>query len=417
MPTTVEGAQSARAADRLPRNVWVVTITSLLTDMANEMLIQLIPLYLTGVLGVKTNIVGLIEGVAETTASLLKIFAGWLSDRLGQRKWLTVAGYTFSTISRPFLYFANSWAAVLAVRFSDRVGKGIRTAPRDALVADTTPEHQRGRAFGFNRAGDRLGGALGLAMAAAIVFFVQPGHAELMRRTFQTAVLVGIIPGVASVLVLALGAHDVPITQQRERPTFSLKGFDRRFKLFLFIVVLFTLGNSADAFIIVRARERGLSVLGIMGMAITYYLVSSLSSSPAGALSDRIGRQRLMIAGWLTYALIYLGIALAGPAWQVWALYGLYGLYYGMTEGTARALVADVVPPEKRGTAYGIFNAAIGLAAFPASLIAGILWSGLLGWNGFGPSAPFFFGAGMAFLASILLAIWLPTLRQARSAA
>lgn len=408
MAALEEGARAETKRSGLPRNVWIVTLTSFFTDLANEMLIQLMPLYLTGVLGAQPSVVGLIEGVAETTASLLKVFAGWLSDRLGQRKWLTVLGYGFSTISRPFLYFANSWIAVLAVRFSDRVGKGIRTAPRDALVADATPEHERGRAFGFNRAGDRLGGFLGLGLAAAIIYLMQPGQADLMRRTFQMAVLVGIIPGVTAVLVLALGAKDVPIKGLRERPSLSLKGFDRRFKIFMAIVVLFTLGNSADAFIVVRARERGLSVLGIMAMAMTYYLVSSLSSGPAGRLSDRIGRRWLMLGGWLTYGLIYLGFALAGPAWQVWALYGLYGLYYGMTEGVARALVADIVPAAQRGTAYGVYNAAVGLAALPASLIAGILWSGVFGWSGLGPAAPFFFGAGMAFLASVLLITWLP---------
>lgn len=409
MSIAAESSRPKAQPKGLPRNVWAVTLTSFFTDLANEMMIALIPLYLTGVLGAQPSIVGLVEGIAETTASVLKVFAGWLSDRLGRRKWLTVLGYTLSTISRPFLYFASSWAAVLAVRFSDRVGKGIRTAPRDALVADATPEHQRGRAFGFNRAGDRLGGFLGLGLAAAIVLWVQPGQAELLRRTFQTAALAGIVPGVLAVLALIIGASDVPIRRVREWPTLSLKGFDRRFHIFLAIVILFTLGNSADAFIILRARERGLSVLGIMGMAMTYYLVSCLSSGRAGALSDRIGRRRLIVGGWLIYAAIYLGYGVAGAAWQIWALYGLYGLYYGMTEGTARALVADVVlEPEKRGTAYGVFNAAIGLAALPASLIAGVLWSGLLGWRGFGPAAPFYFGAAMALLASVLMVTWLP---------
>ncbi len=427
MRTSTESAHAAPQPKGLPRNVWAVTLTSFFTDLANEMMIQLIPLYLTASLGVQTSVVGLVEGVAETTASILKVFAGWLSDRLGQRKWLTVAGYTLSTVSRPFLYFAATWPAVLAVRFTDRVGKGVRTAPRDALVADVTPEHERGRAFGFNRAGDRLGGFLGLGLAAAIVYWVQATHPvltaagsgpELMRRIFQTTVLAGILPGIAAVLVLVFLAADVPIARVRERPSLSLTGFDRRFKIFLAIVVLFTLGNSADAFIVLRARERGLSVLGIMLMAMTYYLVSSLSAGRAGALSDRIGRRRLIVGGWLIYAAIYLGFALAGPAWQVWALYGLYGLYYGMTEGTARALVADVVTePEKRGTAYGVFNAAIGLAALPASVIAGVLWSGLLGWRGFGPAAPFFFGAALALVASVLMVVWLPrgTAQQAQT--
>jgi len=420
---TSGGAEWA-AARSLPRNVWAVTLTSFFTDLANEMMIQLIPLYLTGSLGARANVVGLVEGVAETTVSILKVFAGWLSDRLGQRKWLTVLGYTLSTASRPFLYFATTWPAVLAVRFSDRVGKGIRTAPRDALVADTTPEDQRGRAFGFNRAGDRLGGFFGLGLAAGIVYWVQTTHPELMttsgspelmRRIFQTAVLAGIVPGVLSVLALIIGASDVPITRVRERTALSLQGFDRRFRVFLAIVVLFALGNSADAFIVLRARERGMSILGIMAMAMTYYLVSSLCSGRAGALSDRIGRRRLMVGGWLIYAAIYLGFALAGPAWQVWVLYGLYGLCYGMTEGTARALVADVVAePAKRGMAYGVFNAAIGLAALPASLIAGVLWSGLLGWRGLGPAAPFYFGAMMALVASLLMVVWLPQEAVAR---
>jgi MFS family permease len=393
----------------LPRNVWVVTATSFLTDVSSEMVINLIPLFLANVLGVRTGVIGLIEGIAETTASLLKVFSGWLSDRLGQRKWLTVTGYALSTVAKPFLYLANTWEWVLGVRFSDRVGKGIRTAPRDALVADSIDERQRGLAFGLHRAGDTAGAVVGLSIALLVVWIAQGGGLSLARATFQRVVLVSIIPAALAVAVLALGARDVPASKtDRPVPGLSLKGFDFRFKGFLFIIILFTLGNSSDAFLILRAQERGLSVLGVMGMLVTFNTVYALISGPAGALSDRIGRRRLIVAGWLAYGLIYLGFAAAGAAWQVWVLFAFYGTYYGLTEGIAKALVADLVRPDQRGTAYGVYSAAVGLTAFPASLIAGLLWQGMGGWSGFGPSAPFLFGAALALLAVALLAWWLP---------
>jgi MFS family permease len=362
----------------VPRNVWVVTATSFLTDISSEMIINLIPLFLVNVLGVRMGVIGLIEGIAETTASLLKVFSGWLSDRLDQRKWLTVAGYALSTLAKPFLYFVNSWAWVLGVRFADRVGKGIRTAPRDALVADSVDERHRGLAFGLHRAGDTAGALLGLVIALVVVWAVQGGALSLTRTTFQSVVLISILPATLAVLVLALGAQDVPATgRRRSPPSLSLRGFDARFRGFLLIVTLFTLGNFSDAFLILRAQERGLSVLGVMGMLVTFNLVYTLVSGPAGALSDRLGRRLLIACGWLAYGFIYLGFALAGTVWQVWVLFTLYGVYYGMTEGTARAMVADLVIPDQRGMAYGVYNAAVGFAVLPASLIAGVLWQGI----------------------------------------
>jgi MFS family permease len=393
----------------LPRNVWVVTATSFLTDISSEMIINLIPLFLANVLGVRTGAIGLIEGIAETTASLLKAFSGWLSDRLGERKWLMVAGYALSTLAKPFLYVANTWAGVLGVRFADRVGKGIRTAPRDALIADSIDERRRGLAFGLHRAGDTAGALVGLVIVLVVVWVAQGGGLALTRATFQSVVLISIFPAALAVLVLALGAQDVPVIGERRRPpNLSLRSFDARFKSFLIIVVVFTLGNFSDAFLILRAQERGLSVLGVMGVLVTFNLVYTLVSGPAGALSDRVGRRLLIAGGWLAYGLIYLGFALTGAAWQVWALFVLYGVYYGTTEGTARAMVADLVSPEQRGTAYGMYNAAIGLTALPASLIAGLLWQGIGDWGGLGPSAPFFFGAVMALTAVGLLVLWLP---------
>jgi len=411
MDATTEKARR-RGWRSLPRNVWIVSITSFLTDISSEMIVNLLPLFLANVLGVTTGVIGLIEGLAETTASLLKIFSGWLSDLLGQRKWLTVAGYSLSTIAKPFLYFVTTWPGVLLVRFTDRVGKGIRTAPRDALIADSVDEDQRGLSFGIHRAGDTAGAFLGILIALGVVWLLQTGDLHLQRATFQQIVLLSIIPAVLAVLVLAFGAREVAVKREEaKRPSLSLAGLDTRFKVFLVIVVLFTLGNSSDAFLILRAQERGLSVLQVMGMLLTFNAIYAIISGPAGALSDRIGRRRLIVGGWLVYGLIYLGFALVQRGWQVWALYGLYGVYYGLAEGTAKALVADLVSADKRGTAYGVYSAAVGITAFPASLIAGLLWQGVGSWAGFGPSAPFFFGAAMALLSVALLVVWFPKFR------
>jgi MFS family permease len=410
---TIEQGKSALRS--LPRNVWVVSVTSFLTDISSEMILNLLPLFLASVLGVKTGVIGLIEGVAETTASLLKIASGWLSDRLGERKWLAVAGYGISTITKPFFYFVTSWWGVLALRFSDRVGKGVRTAPRDALVADSISEEHRGLAFGLHRAADTGGAMVGLLVALGVVWAAQSGALGLERSTFQTVVLISFVPAFLAVLTLALGAREVqvaPGTAKEEKAPLrqvSIRDvMQGPFRSFLLIVALFTLGNSSDAFLILRAEERGLSVVAILAMVATFNGVYALVSGPAGALSDRIGRRRLIVGGWLTYGLIYLGFALVGTGWQVWVLYAIYGVYYGMAEGTARALVADLVAPEHRGTGYGAYNTVVGVTALPASLIAGLLWQGVGGWDGFGPRAPFLFGAALALVAAALMWWWLP---------
>jgi MFS family permease len=392
----------------LPRNLWVVTATSFLTDISSEMIFNLVPLFLANVLRTGTAVIGLIDGLAETTASLMKIYSGTLSDRLGARKWITVAGYAISTFSKPFLYVADVWGWVLAVRISDRIGKGIRTAPRDALVADSISEEQRGLAFGLHRAGDTAGAFVGVLIAAGIVWLTERGAADLTRRTFQIAVLVSIIPAVLAVLVLALGATDTGIRSRSKVSALSMRGMSRRFKLFMLVLVLFTLGNSSDSFIILLGQNRGLSVLQILFMLTTFNLIYSALAGPFGSISDRVGRRRLIIGGWTAYGLVYLGFALSKTGWQVWVLFGLYGVYYAATEGAAKALIADLVASDQRGKAYGIYNAAIGMTAFPASLIAGLLWQGSFGWSGFGPSAPFWFGACLALLAGLLFVKLVP---------
>jgi MFS family permease len=404
----------AKRSRRLSRNVVVTTITSFLTDVSTEMIASLLPLFLANVLGVSTWVIGLIEGVAETTSSLLKGVSGWLSDRLGTRKWLAVGGYATSAFAKPFFYFATSWAAVLAIRFADRMGKGIRTAPRDALIADSTDENQRGIAFGLHRAGDTAGAMLGMIIALVVVLATQAQAISLNRETFQTLVLIGVVPAFLAVLILALGAKDTLVRPKTDTPRSDRKrlaGLTSDFKFFLLVMAVFTLGNSSDAFLILRAQERGLSVAGVLGMLISFNFVYALLSSPLGALSDRIGRRRVLTGGWLVYALLYLGFALATTSTQIWILFALYGVYYAAVEGTAKAVVADLVPPEQRGTAYGIFNAIIGLMALPASLLAGILWQGIGNWSGFGASAPFIAGSALA-LAAVVLLTWRGVVRR-----
>lgn len=391
----------------LPRNVWAVGLTSFFMDISSEMVLNILSLFLSNVLGVKTNIIGLIEGLAEATASILKLFSGWFSDKLGKRKWLAVLGYGLSAVSKPFFYNAGNWELIAGVRWIDRVGKGVRTAPRDALVADSVTRETRGLAFGFHRAMDTAGALVGILVAILVVWLMQKNALDLSKSTFQTVVLVSLLPAFLAVITLIAGAKEVPVQGQRAAPKFSLRGMGKPFLTFLMIVGIFTLGNSSDAFLVLRAQTLGATVIDILVMLAMFNLIYSLVSTPAGSLSDRIGRRRLIIGGWLVYALIYLGFAFAQAAWQVWVLYVIYGLYYGMAYGTANALVADLVPENLRGTAYGTYNAMIGILAFPASFIAGLLW------QGFGASAPFLFGGTLSLIATLLMIFWLPKVQHA----
>ena len=368
------------------------------------MIFNLLPLFLANVIGVRTVTIGLIEGLAETTSSLTKIFSGRLSDVLGQRKPITVAGYSLSAIAKPFLLLATSWVGVLAIRFADRFGKGLRSPPRDALIADSVSEERRGLAFGIHRAGDTAGAAIGLGIAIVVVAGAQGSANSLLRPTFQRLVLLSTIPAALAVIVLVLGARDIAGTGKSETGIASWKAaLNPGFKRFLLAMGLFTLGNSSDAFIILRAQERGLTVLQLLLMILSFNIIYAITSAPAGALSDKVGRRKLLLISWLVYAVIYLGLGLAADAWQVWMLFAVYGIYYGTSEGISRAFVADLVPDNQRGTAYGLYSALIGMAAFPASLLAGLLWQGLGQWSGLGPGAPFVFGSILAVIAAIVL--------------
>jgi MFS family permease len=406
--------------NRIPRNLWAVSLGSLFTDISSEMIVYLLPLFLTNVLGAKTAVIGLIEGVAESTASLTRLFSGWLSDKLGKRKALTVFGYSLSAVAKPLLLLANSWPVVLLLRFSDRLGKGIRTAPRDALVADSVKAENRGFGFGLHRAADSLGATLGLVVAAAVTYAAGPDAVTLGENTFHVVIWISILPAFLGVLSLILIARDVPIVPKPKSaveaaaipPAAGKPRLNPRLTGFFIVVALFTLGNSSDAFLVLRAQDRGLSVFHVMLALVVFNLVYTIVSMPAGLRSDRVGRGRVLVFGWLIYGLVYLGFALAGASWQIYILYALYGVYYAMVEGTARAYVADLSSPEHRGTAYGIYNTAVGIMALPASLIAGIIWQGVGDWPGLGASAPFLFGSAMAIVAVLLTVFWLPRLAK-----
>jgi len=388
-------------------NIFFLGLVSFLTDVSSEMIFTLLPLFLANVLGAAVVIIGFIEGVAESTASLLKIFSGWLSDRLGKRKSLAFIGYGLSTLAKPFMYIATTWGLVLGVRFADRFGKGVRTAPRDALVADSVSAEQRGKAFGFHRAMDTSGAALGLVLAAAVVFLLQKGTLELIQGTYQWLVLIGIIPAVLALFMFFFIREARRGTSPQSQSECLIKdskgtkaGLDNRFKLFLGIMFVFTLGNSSDVFLILRAQNLGNSVLYILLMLILFNVVYAAVSTPAGILSDKLGRRRIIVLGWLAYVLTYLGFAVASTSWHIWLLFALYGVYYGLAEGVARAFVADLVPEDRCGTAYGLFHGVVGITLLPASVIAGWLWQTI------SPAAPFYFGAGLAFLAMVgLLAL------------
>jgi MFS family permease len=386
-------------------NIFFLGLVSLLTDVSSEMIFTLVPLFITNVLGAGVLVVGLIGGLSDSFEAVFKLVSGRLSDRFRKRKLLAIMGYGFSTVVKPFMLLATTWGAVLAVRFGDRVGKGVRTSPRDALIADSSAAHERGRSFGFHRAMDTAGALLGLVLAAVIIYSIQGGGLELGLRSYRWLVAVGIVPAVLGVVVLAAFVREKRPAAGKASPALPqasvpAAAFSRRFKLFIFVMAVFTLGNSSDFFVILRAQDLGVPVLFITLMLVVFNATYVAVSVPAGVLSDRLGRRRVIALGWGVYALVYLGFALSGRAWSMWVLFAAYGVYYGIVEGVARAFVADLVAAERRGTAYGLYHGVVGLMLLPASVLAGWLWQEV------SPAAPFYLGSGLALLAVIgLLAL------------
>jgi MFS family permease len=350
-------------------------------------------LFLANVLGVNKSLIGLIEGIAESTASLLKVFSGWFSDRLGQRKYLMALGYGISALSRPVMAIGTAWQQVLASRFTDRIGKGIRTAPRDAIIAESTRATHLARAFSLHRAMDTMGAVVG----PAIAFFLLGIFTNDYRKVFWLSM----VPAVVAVLVIFIFIKEKknPIATRTDRPKLSLRHFDWKVKFFIAIATIFALGNSSDVFLILRAGQLGIPSVMIPVVYLVFNLVYSLSAVPAGMAADEFGRKRVILIGFLLFAVLYYGFAVAKTATAIWFLFSLYGLFMGLTEGIQKAFLATIIPPDFKATAFGVHATCVGLATFPASLIGGWLWDYV------SPSATFYFGAATAVLSAVLFAV------------
>jgi len=373
------------------KNVFWMGITSLFTDISSEMIYPILPIFLTSYLGVSKAFLGLIEGVAESTASILKIFSGWFSDRFRRRKPPVVWGYSLSALSKPLLALSTSGIHVLFLRFFDRVGKGIRTSPRDALISESTPKEKTGMAFGFHRAMDTLGAVIGPLLA----FMILPKLGNNIRPIF----LIAFIPAAIAVALLWFFVKEKRAEKEDKRSEvkFSFAPFNFRMKFFIFVVFLFTLGNSSNAFLILRAQNTGVAVVLIPILWLVFNAVYSVTAMPAGILSDRIGRKKVIIGGYIIYSMVYFGLAYVNAPALVWLLFALYGVHYGMTDGTERAFISDIAPKEYKATAFGIYHAAVGFALLPASVIMGLLWQSL------GATIAFSFGGVLAGVAALLL--------------
>lgn len=395
---TEKATDAENAAALLPQTVVALGWVSLCTDLSSEMVYPLTPVLLTTVLGAPPEAVGLIEGAAETTASVLKLYSGKLSDAMGQRKPLTLWGYGLAAVSKPLLGAAGSWSSVLAARLLDRTGKGLRAAPRDALIAGATPQSMRGRAFGLHRSMDTCGAVLGPLVGWAFLHY----YPDKLRSVYTLA----LVPALFGLLVLAFFVREAPasrpvaaaVPKDNTAPRFVFDGLSKPYRRFLFAVALFGLGNSSDAFLLLRAKDLGIAPAYLLLLYALFNVVETALGYFAGKWSDRIGRHPLIISGWLVFALVYSGFALIGsPVW-VWALFPIYGLYYTLTQGSAKALAADLSHPDRRGAEIGAFHLLTGIAALPASLLAGYLYGHV------GQSVPFWIGAGTAVCAALVLA-------------
>ena len=388
---TSERKKAVQGASHLPRNVWMLSWVSFFNDTSTEMSYWLLPQFLVGVLGAGPMVFGLIEGAAETVSSFARLLSGWLSDHLGKRKPLVGAGYTVANIVKPWLAVATSWGQVFCIRFADRAAKGFRGAPRDALLADSVSPAHRGAAFGLRQAMDTAGAVLGPLAALALL----PLFSGNVRKVFWMAA----IPGVVTILLVWCGVSEIRPAEggAHHRAPRHHVNWNRSLVIMLVAVGLFSLGNSSDLFLILRAQNLGLRPALAPGLGLLFNLVYTSLSWPAGKFSDRVPRRVLVVLGYFIYAGVYLGFSLVRGPQLVWFLFAAYGTYYAMTEGVLRAWIADLAPSSSRGSVYGVFNWLTGVAAFPASLVAGWLW------RHYSPSAPFLFSAVLSSAAAALL--------------
>jgi len=372
---------------RISRNVFILGLVSFFNDIASEMIYPLVPIFLTAVLKAPVSILGLIEGIAESTSSSLRVFSGWLSDKLRKRKIFVVLGYSFSALAKLFLSLAFIWPIVLLARFLDRFGKGLRTSPRDALIAESSEENLRGRAFGFHRSLDTLGAVIGPLLAIFLLKFLSENFRLIFFLSFFPAFL-GLI------FLIFLVKEKGEFYPQKIK--FDLHTFDASFKIFIVVNLIFALGNSSDAFLILRAKNLGFSLNLVIFLYVVFNLAYALFSTPMGIVSDRIGSKRVIVFGYILFSLIYFSFGIIKEKNFLWFLFPLYGIYMALTEGVSKAYISHLVPQERLGTAFGIYQTLLGIFTFFASFIAGLLW------NYISVSAPFLFGSSTAIISAIL---------------
>lgn len=394
----------------LTRNVVVLGVVSLFTDISSEMIVPVRIIFLVVILNTPVTLAGLIEGIAESTASIVKVFSGRLADRVSKRKPIILAGYGISNLCKPLLSLVTSWPQALGLIFLDRAGKGVRGSPRDAMIADSIEAKYRGKAFGLHRAMDTMGAAIGPLFAALILALTD----QNLRALFAWTLLPGILAVVVVIFFLREPPREPIATPQPDAikvPFWQgLGALGAPFWMFTSASTLFAVGNSSDAFVFLRTEGLEGVLEAVPLVYFGYNLVYALLATPLGVLSDRYGRIPVLLAGYISFGLVYMGWAAATEPWQPWALFFLYGVYAAATEGVGKALVSDLIPRGKRGTAMGWFNGMVGLAALPANLIGGALWAT------FGPAATFNFGAVAAFAAALLLYIFSPRFQLEKAA-
>ncbi|MDD5432416.1 MAG: MFS transporter [Candidatus Omnitrophica bacterium] len=369
-------------------NIFLLGITSLLTDISTEMVYPILPVFLVTTLGASPAILGFIEGLAESLASLLKVFSGYFSDKIKLRKPFTIFGYSCSTIGKIFLFLSTSWGGVLAARLIDRFGKGVRTAPRDALIADSSIATKRGQAFGLHRAMDTFGAIIGVTLTYYLV--------TRFKGNLRSIFLFSLIPAFFGIFFLFFVREkkSVVVTGQKKLE-FKWNALDKKLKLFLILSFVFTLGNSSNQFLLLRAKNMGSTITHVILLYLAYNIVYGLVAYPASRLSDKIGRKKILVAGYFLYGIVYFGFAMNNSIHTLWSLFAVYGLYIGFTEGVEKALLTDIAPANLRATVIGLHATLVGVALLPASIFAGILWKYL------GAQAPFYFGGVMGVISSI----------------
>lgn len=385
----------------LKKNVYALGFTSFLTDVSSEMILALLPLFLTA-LGAGKAAIGLIEGIAEATASLLKTFSGWFSDKVGKRKLLVVLGYSLSTVTKPFIALANNWGQVLLVRFLDRVGKGVRTSPRDALISESIEARERGKYFGFHRMMDTMGAVVGTMLASLFLFVFGRYFAMPLMLQYRTIFWIALIPGLLSVITLVFFVKEPKFVEQGKKLFSFRAALPKPFVRFLIIVGLFELVHFSYALFILRVAELGVIVPLIPLVYLAYNIVYAATAMPFGQLADKVGKKTMLAVGYLLFGLMCLGFAFASQSYQAWLLFIIFGLAVAIIEAVPRAMVPDMVPSEVKGTAYGFYHMLVGLMDLPASLIAGLLW------DAFGPLVAFSYGGVVAVISAGLLFILVP---------